>query len=145
MDEVLLQKLSMAIGQAAKGKVVDEVWDRRGEESVIEGMDVLTMPWSPYSRLGSEAGFNDDVWEEEEDLLEAGSESEGEELEEGSTGEGSVGEMEGGHGKEAPTNPDNKRKVYTDFQEYIRERFTERHCTECKGEICCLTYATLIA
>ena len=132
MDEVLLQKLAMAARVGGeRGKVVEEVVDHMGKESIIEGMDMLTMPWSPYSRLGSEA---DHMWEtfgqeeeegNEEEQLEVETESEGEATHDGSEGrEVEQEEREGTEDGEEPQERDNVR-AYKGFVEYARRRQNE--------------------
>ena len=129
-NEILLQKklysATFAGPAALKGKVVEEVCDLRGGcDSVLEGMDVLTTPWSPYSRLGSEAGINWEVLseQEEEEVLVAETESEDDEWD--NEGEGDVeeeGEEQHGVQGELAEVGNNQRKTYDDFKKYIRRR-----------------------
>jgi hypothetical protein len=131
-DEVMLQKLVIAMGQAGKGKSAEQVCDVSGEENTIEGMDMLAMPWSPHSRLldGSEFAFNGEESSEEqaEDYLEAESESEADGGAGSVHGDGfddveveSISEDEKEERENMP-NQERKRKTYFDFQEYARKR-----------------------
>ena len=119
-EEVLLEKLTMSMmGGGQKGLQVEEVVDLRGEESILEGMDILTMPWSPFSRLEPE-------WEQQSEAeveLQADSESEGEWLEEAPMGEAGPAD---GVGEEHAEKEDKNRKAYDKFHQYIVSSMEER-------------------